>query len=171
MKLVSMNSKEYKNIHDWLRRHKKGNKCEHCGSTDKKLDNDLKSECNHERNLDNYIKLCRKCHVNYDKPNGVIHSEETKRKIGDAQKGKVLSDSHLKALKDSKVGISLTDNHKDLISKAMSGENHHNARLTKDQAIFILHSDLKSKDLAKQFNVTYETINNIKSRKTWKRID
>ena len=44
-------------------------------------------------------------------------------------------------------------------------------QLTKDQAIFILHSDLKSKDLAKQFNVTYETINNIKSRKTWKRID
>jgi len=84
-----METKEYMRIHDYIRKHKKGDFCEKCKSKDKKLDNALINGMNHEKNVSNYIKLCKKCHYHYDHPNGRSHSEESKNRIGSASSERI----------------------------------------------------------------------------------
>jgi len=85
-----MNKNEYNEIHVYIRKNKpKKQECEHCFKS-KKLDCALITGKKHERNIDNYIYLCRKCHYHYDHPNGISHSLETKIKIGIASKERIL---------------------------------------------------------------------------------
>lgn len=85
-----MNKKEYNSIHSWLRINKKGDICEICKCKGKKLDNALKNGCKYEKNIDNFLKLCRKCHYHYDHPDGFKHSEETKIKISIASSERII---------------------------------------------------------------------------------
>lgn len=88
-KLISKCEKEYRNVHDWIRRRMKHiTSCEFCNK-EGKLDNALIKGKNHEKNTENYIKLCRKCHYDYDHPNGLTHNAETKIKIGIASKERI----------------------------------------------------------------------------------
>jgi len=56
-------------LHDWVERHLgKPNKCEHCKTeTSKKYDWANKSQ-KYKRDLNDWIRLCRKCHAKYDYP-------------------------------------------------------------------------------------------------------
>lgn len=92
MKLITMTEKEYMRIHDYVRRKKPYNKtCEHCG-LEKKLDNAVVTGKSHEKNIDNYIQLCRICHNKYDYPNGKKHSKESIIKIGIASSKRISVD-------------------------------------------------------------------------------
>jgi hypothetical protein len=89
MKLISMTEKQYMRIHDFVRRNKPKNKtCEHCG-LEKKLDNALITGKTHDKNVDNYIQLCRSCHNKYGYPDGKKHSEESILKIGIASSKRI----------------------------------------------------------------------------------
>lgn len=89
MKLISMTEKQYMRIHDFIRRNKPKNKnCEHCG-LEKKLDNALITGKIHDKNIDNYIQLCRSCHYKYDYPHGKKHSKESILKIGIASSKRI----------------------------------------------------------------------------------
>lgn len=57
-------------IHQWLLRNReKGEYCYHCGKNGVKLDNALLRGKNYEKNIHNYITLCRFCHRKYDNLN------------------------------------------------------------------------------------------------------
>ena len=58
----------YQALHIWIRRNKgKPIRCEHCGSeTEKKYEWANKSH-KYKRDLDDWIRLCTKCHKKYDK--------------------------------------------------------------------------------------------------------
>jgi group I intron endonuclease len=91
-------------------------------------------------------------------------SEETKKKIS-----KTLKDNKL--LHNSRKPLS--EETKEKISKANSGENHPCAKLTKDDVNNIkelISNNLSCDTISKIFNVTKQTIYNIKSGKTWKNI-
>lgn len=59
----------YSALHDWVERVLgKPNKCEHCGVTDKRMEWANKSH-EYKRVKDDWIRLCKKCHVKYDRQN------------------------------------------------------------------------------------------------------
>lgn len=166
-----MNNKEYQRIHDFVRKQKKEIKyCEHCG-LEKKLDCALINGLNHEKNPENYICLCRKCHYKYDNEHGFKHTEESKNKIGISSKERILKNGVNINFVNSRKGAKLSEKHIEKISESMKGENHHQSKLKEEDIIFIKKSDKKPMDLAIKFNVTYKTIWNIKNNKTWKHLD
>lgn len=63
-----MDEKIYYSIHGWLRRNfTKNNICEKCGKDDaKKYDWALKKGFKYEKVRNNFIELCRSCHLKYD---------------------------------------------------------------------------------------------------------
>lgn len=66
----------YKAIHQWFdRTYGKPLKCDHCGSTTAKVyDWANKFPFNYNRNRDEWMRLCRSCHMKYDK----IYGGETR---------------------------------------------------------------------------------------------
>lgn len=166
-----MNTTEYNSIHDFLRKNKKGSICEHCGSDKKKLDNALIKGMSHKRDVNNYMKLCRKCHYNYDHSEGYKHSEESKIKISLASKERIKIKGVSVKFTKSRLGCNISEAHKKIISISMSGENHHGSKLTEKDVIEIRSSLLKPTELAIKYNVTYRTINNVLKRKTWRNLD
>lgn len=57
----------YRIVHTWLNKnYGKANHCEHCSKPSKRFEYALKHGFKHERNIDNYIQLCTKCHRLYD---------------------------------------------------------------------------------------------------------
>ena len=62
------NNVGYQALHTWVRKHKgTPQKCEHCGRTDKKKYEWANIDHSYKRNLDDWIRLCTKCHREYDK--------------------------------------------------------------------------------------------------------
>jgi len=56
----------YSALHIWVRRNLgKPNKCEHCGVTEGTFEWANKSH-NYKRDLEDWIRLCKKCHIKYD---------------------------------------------------------------------------------------------------------
>lgn len=87
--ILKLTDKEYSLIHAFIRRNIVKKKCcENCG-LEKKLDNALIHGKQHERNIENYMQLCRACHIKYDFPNGKTHTEESKLKIGIASSQRI----------------------------------------------------------------------------------
>lgn len=85
---VKSQSKEYRSIHDWLQyKYGKAVKCENpnCSKLNHKYDWALKRNYKYEKNIENFIQLCRVCHIKYDFPNGknvgFRHSNKTKEKM------------------------------------------------------------------------------------------
>lgn len=52
--------------HSWLTRHFKKEKCEHCKKTTGPFDWALKKGCIYDHKRENFIVLCRSCHLKYD---------------------------------------------------------------------------------------------------------
>ena len=62
------NKVSYPALHSWIRKYKgTPQKCEHCGRTDKKKYEWASINHSYTRNLDDWIRLCTKCHKEYDK--------------------------------------------------------------------------------------------------------
>ena len=59
-------SKNYSTIHSWLLVNFKKEKCERCKTVDKKLDWALLKGRKYLRKRENFIILCRSCHLKYD---------------------------------------------------------------------------------------------------------
>lgn len=172
MKLISMTPKEYRRIHDWIRKRKNHIKeCAFCGKTDTPLDNALINGKEHEKCENNYIKLCRKCHYNYDHPSGYKHTDDTKLKIGIKSKIRIKENGVNENFISSRKGKKITNEHKSIISLSMSGENHHQSKLTEDEVMYIFHSEESFKTLIDKYKITYRTIRNIKTKSTWKHLN
>lgn len=63
-----MTAKQYREVHKWLLENfDKPELCEHCNQK-KPLENALIHGKRYEKNRDHFICLCRKCHIDYDKP-------------------------------------------------------------------------------------------------------
>lgn len=63
-------------LHFWVIRHKSDpNYCEHCGSTTDKLEwSNISQE--YKRDLDDWQRLCRSCHLKYDNRAGVRNGSQ-----------------------------------------------------------------------------------------------
>lgn len=60
----------YDALHDWINRHRgKAIKCEHCDTEGGRIVWANKSH-EYKRELDDWISLCQKCHIKYDKESG-----------------------------------------------------------------------------------------------------
>ena len=58
----------YSGVHHWIREMLgKPMKCEHCGRTDKKKYEWANKNHKYRRNVDDWMRLCTKCHIKYDK--------------------------------------------------------------------------------------------------------
>lgn len=53
-------------VHQWLVRHFTKGTCEHCGTSEKKRDWALIKGKKYEHNRNNFMPLCRSCHLKYD---------------------------------------------------------------------------------------------------------
>jgi len=116
MKLISMTEKQYMRIHEFVRRKKPNNKtCEHCG-LEKKLDNALINGKVHEKNIDNYIQLCRSCHNKYDYPSGKKHTKESIIKIGIASSKRIAENGVNKNFINARKGVKISEETKLLMS-------------------------------------------------------
>lgn len=60
----------YCGLHDWISYHQgKACKCEHCGTTSGRIEWANKSH-EYKRDISDWIQLCKKCHVKYDRASG-----------------------------------------------------------------------------------------------------
>jgi hypothetical protein len=53
-----------------------------------------------------YVSLCHGCHFEYDWPNGRPQTRETRRKLRDANRGKILSLAHVEKIRRANIGQS-----------------------------------------------------------------
>jgi len=61
-------SSHYDTLHDWVQRHRgKPSYCEHCHSTTAKRYDWSNISGEYKRELDDWQRLCRKCHSRYDR--------------------------------------------------------------------------------------------------------
>lgn len=83
MKIVDL--KHYDKVHQWLRRNFiKTGKCEVCGQC-RRTDWALKKGTEYEKDRNNFVELCRPCHVKYD------FTEETREKQAERMKSGLLN--------------------------------------------------------------------------------
>jgi len=62
----------YYGIHNWVKRELgKPQKCEHCGDTSKRKYEWANKDHKYKRALEDWIRLCTKCHKKYDKERGL----------------------------------------------------------------------------------------------------
>ena len=62
----------YTAIHDWIRRWKgKPSKCEVCGTTSAKKFEWANVDHQYRRVLEDYLRMCTKCHRKYDNERGI----------------------------------------------------------------------------------------------------
>lgn len=73
----------YSGIHAWVRR-KKGapKKCELCGDTEKGYYEWANKSGNYLRDLEDWIRMCKKCHNDYDGVNAWQNKSNTARQVG-----------------------------------------------------------------------------------------
>ncbi len=119
---------------------------------------------------------------------GRKHTEKSKQKMREAQRGKKLSEEHKQKLseaqkgeKNHNFGKKFSEETKRKMSKALRGEKSSNAKLTEEQARFILavkttrknqtNSDFKQQELADYFEVTLNCIRDIMQRRRWQHIE
>jgi hypothetical protein len=143
-------SNSYSAIHHWLRRkYGKPNFCEMCGSSEeKKYEYALKKGRVHKRDINNYMRLCCKCHINYDfnddrrkkiamglvgnkYTKGFKHSDETKNMISILTSGnknpfygRRHSDESIAKMKESHKGQIVTADTREKLSISLSGSGN-----------------------------------------------
>ena len=102
-------------------------------------------------------------------------SNETKQKMSDSQKNKVKTEKHKRKISESHKGKTMS---KESIEKGiktkkdrgvMVGEKNPKAKLTQKDVNLIREKliTIKITEIAKEYNVSYQTIHNIKNNKTW----
>ena len=129
---------------------------------------------------------------------GLIHTEESKKKMGEPNKGKTISEEHKKIISDFHSGKKHSDEWRVEMSKKMTGENNPNygkkasektrvkmsmssrkgednsqSKLTKKDVLKIKElstSGMSQRKIADFFSVSKNTIASILNGKTWKHI-
>lgn len=104
-------------------------------------------------------------------------SDEHRRKIGEAGKGRVCSEATKQKMSASRTGKVLgppSAETKRKISEAQRGENGHNAKLTEKTVleikVLLEEGVLLLREIADRYGVSQMTISNIKRGKAWARI-
>ena len=96
---------------------------------------------------------------------GRITSEETREKISNANKGKILSKESIEKIRVSKIGKLASEETKKLMSEQRKGDNNPACKIKNLEVVEILNmigDGEKIIDIAKKYNVSRVTINNIK---------
>lgn len=101
---------------------------------------------------------------------GKIRSEEHKRKIGEGNKGKTMSAESRRKMSEAKKGKTLSKETRLKLSKMWQGENHPQTKLSEKDAINIINSDLSIKELRIIYDVAYSVIYAIKTNRSWKHL-
>lgn len=102
-------------------------------------------------------------------------SDETKQKMSDSQKNKVKTEEHKRKISESHKGKTMS---KESIEKGIKtkkdrgvirGEKNPKAKLTQKDVDLIREKLITTKitEIAKEYNVSYQTIHGIKNNKTW----
>lgn len=102
-------------------------------------------------------------------------SDETKQKMSDSQKNKVRTEEHKRKISESHKGKIMF---KESIEKGiktkkdrgvMRGEKNPKAKLTQKDVYLIREKLITTKitEIAKEYNVSYQTIHGIRNNKTW----
>lgn len=88
-----MDRKVYDSIHGWLRRNfTKSHICSSCKTTSaNKYDWALKKGCEYAKDINNFIELCRSCHLEYD------YTEQRSQKVSISQTKSYLTNSERRA--------------------------------------------------------------------------
>ncbi len=110
----------YHAVHKWLyKHHGKANKCDNlfCEKKSKVFHWAKKKECLYEHKIENFIKLCCKCHRKYD------DTKERSLKGSETKKGKKLSSAHKKNISIACKGINKGNKNSavDVIQTDMNG--------------------------------------------------
>ena len=135
-------TKEYDRIHYWLRQNFGKSQCcenKQCCKISKVYDWVLKKGCNHQKKRNNYIRLCRKCHIKYD-----WNEQKTQRMVDiahtpEANLARGISKTGVKRSKDAREAIRLGWRN---ISKKYK----------------INSEQLTLREIAKKFNIKYGTL-------------
>jgi DNA-binding transcriptional regulator YiaG len=129
---------------------------------------------------------------------GLVHSGESREKMGMPNKGKKISDWHKSRISESQSGKVVSEVTRELISMAVSGENNpmygkkrseeakmitsiasrgsknKSSKLTESEVLEIRSikekTGVSSKEIADMFNVSKSTVKGILARQTWKHI-
>lgn len=126
---------------------------------------------------------------------GLIHNDESRRKMGEPNKGKTISEWHKKRISEFHTGKKSSEETKKKMSKsqlgksvgrkasketrekmsssAKKGENNHSSKLTSEDVLKIRELNKKGmgqRKLGIQFNVQKNSIASIVNRITWKHI-
>jgi hypothetical protein len=79
---MRIDKNKYYNIHLWIKRkYGRATHCEFCSNPMKRFEWALRKGFKYDYNINNFIQLCRSCHINYDM------NDEWKRNISNAKKG------------------------------------------------------------------------------------
>jgi len=112
--------------------------------------------------LENWKNNIRKSNI------GRIVSEETRKKISVAKKGKRNSDEAIEKMRQSKIGTKASDETKRKMSEQRRGENNPACKLKDKDVIEILkmlNDGVRVVELSKKYDVSTVTIRNIKKEK------
>jgi len=129
---------------------------------------------------------------------GIVHSDEARKKMGEPNKGKTISEWHRKRISEFHTGKIVSEETKEKVSEKMSGEKNHrygvnaseetknkmsaSARKGEDNhSSKLIASDIleirrlssegmSQRKIATKFNVTKGTISNILKGLTWKHV-
>lgn len=125
-----MNRNHYTNVHVWLNRHH--GSADHCSNPDcngksQTYDWALKKGYEYEKNINNFIQLCRICHSKYDgldikakkQMSGNIPWNKGIKTGPSGRKGMRFPDEWKNNIKKSKMGKTLSDEHKLNIKKGL----------------------------------------------------
>lgn len=99
---------------------------------------------------------------------GRIISDETREKISKSNKGKSLSKESIEKIRIKKLGTFVSEETKKLMSEKKKGENNAACKIKNSEVVVILKmidNGEKIIDIAKKYNVSRVTINNIKMGK------
>ena len=143
---VQISISEYISIHSWLSRHHGSPKhCVHClSTTEKRYEWAIKKGCKYEKNIDNYLRLCKKCHHKYDGQIGMRRSESTRKKISNSKIGN-----------KNTLGHKLTEEHKNKIANSMA------KKLTDEQVLsahILVDAGMSFRKVALEFNTSHSVI-------------
>lgn len=161
---IKPNTNEYRNIHQWIRNHfGKASKCTNtnCDGSRERYDWALIKGKKYDRNINNFLELCRKCHIGYDFTEERIENLK-KRSVG----GIMSREKYEEKVWSNSRGMKRTEEAKLKMSQAARKRS----KLKVEDIIYIRNSELMQTELAKMFNVTPTNINAIILRKSWNKI-
>jgi len=103
---------------------------------------------------------------------GAKHTDEAKKRMSVAHKGKVIPEEQRKKLSAAHKGRSQSEEHRRKIREANSGEKSNSAKLTwekvREMRAIYARGGIGTRELGRQFGVGSSTAHNVVKRKTWK---